>query len=96
MTYPMFPATLTACALALSALAAHADEVVFVSQGGAYQEAQTKAILDPVAAKTGITVKQDSSPDAWPQIRTQAETGKPIWDVVDTPTRTACAAANRA
>jgi putative spermidine/putrescine transport system substrate-binding protein len=87
MKYPNFPATLTACALALSAMAAQADEVVFVSQGGAYQEAQTKAILDPVAEKTGITVKQDSSPDAWPQIRTQAETGKPIWDVVDTPTK---------
>ena len=83
--------TLTASALALAAVAAplavQAQEVVFVSQGGAYQEAQTKAILDPVSEKTGITVKQDSSPDAWPQLRTQTETGKPIWDVIDTPTK---------
>ncbi|MDQ7774701.1 MAG: ABC transporter substrate-binding protein [Paracoccus aminovorans] len=78
---------LTVSALALTGWAAQAEEVVFVSQGGAYQEAQTKAILDPVAAKTGITVKQDSSPDAWPQLRTQTETGKPIWDVIDTPTK---------
>jgi putative spermidine/putrescine transport system substrate-binding protein len=64
-----------------------AEEVTFVSQGGAYQEAQTKAILDPVTEKTGIVVKQDTSPDAWPMIRTQTATGKPIWDVIDTPTK---------
>lgn len=31
--------------LALSAATAHAEQITFVSQGGAYQEAQTKAIL---------------------------------------------------
>lgn len=67
--------------------AAHAEEITFVSQGGAYQEAQTKAILDPVTEKTGIKIKQDTSPDAWPVIRTQTATGKPIWDVIDTPTK---------
>ncbi|QDL90395.1 ABC transporter substrate-binding protein [Paroceanicella profunda] len=72
---------------ALCALPAAAEEVMFVSQGGAYQEAQTKAILDPVAEKLGITVKQDSSPDAWPVIKTQTATGQPIWDVIDTPTK---------
>jgi putative spermidine/putrescine transport system substrate-binding protein len=63
-----------------------AGEITFVSQGGAYQEAQTKAILDPAAKQLGITIKQDSIPDAWPQIKAQGATGKPIWDVVDTPT----------
>lgn len=72
---------------ALLSTAALAEEVTFVSQGGAYQAAQTKAILDPVAKKLGITVKQDSAPDAWPVIKTQGATGKPIWDVVDTPTK---------
>lgn len=71
----------------LSAGVASAEEVMFVSQGGAYQEAQTKAILEPVAEKLGITVKQDSAPDAWPVIKTQTATGKPIWDVIDTPTK---------
>jgi len=60
-------------------------QITFVSQGGAYQDAQTVAILDPVAKELGITIHQDSSPDAWPVIRTQVATGKPIWDVVDTP-----------
>ncbi|MBB3810547.1 ABC transporter substrate-binding protein [Pseudochelatococcus contaminans] len=71
----------------LAAGAVQAQQITFVSQGGAYQEAQTKAILNPVAELLGITIRQDSSPDAWPVIRTQAATGKPIWDVIDTPTK---------
>ncbi len=78
---------LSASVFALSAEIAAAEQITFVSQGGAYQEAQTKAILDPVAELLGITVNQDSAPDAWPVIKTQTSTGKPIWDVVDTPTQ---------
>ena len=63
-----------------------ADQITFVSQGGAYQKAQTVAILDPAAKKLGITINQDSTPDAWPVIKTQVASGKPTWDVVDTPT----------
>lgn len=72
---------------ALGASSAAADTVVFVSQGGAYQEAQTKAILDPAAKALGLTVEQESSPDAWPVIKTQGATGAPTWDVVDTTTQ---------
>src|SRR3984885_16352236 len=71
---------------ALTCTAKAADQVTFVSQGGAYQKAQTVAILDPAAKKLGITVNQDSAPDAWPVIKTQVASGKPTWDVVDTPT----------
>ena len=71
---------------ALSALPAHADQITFVSQGGAYQKAQTIAILDPSAKKLGITINQDSIPDAWPAIKSQVASGKPTWDVVDVPT----------
>src|SRR4030095_5059277 len=71
---------------ALSALPAHADQITFVSQGGAYQKAQTVAILDPSAKKLGITINQDSIPDAWPAIKSQVASGKPTWDVVDVPT----------
>src|SRR5216684_4873007 len=63
-----------------------ADQITFVSQGGAYQKAQTIAILDPAAKKLGITINQDSVPDAWPIMRSQVASGKPTWDVVDTPT----------
>ena len=67
-------------------LPANADQITFVSQGGAYQKAQTIAILDPSAKKLGITINQDSIPDAWPAIKSQVASGKPIWDVVDVPT----------
>jgi putative spermidine/putrescine transport system substrate-binding protein len=71
----------------LSSTAAMAtDQITFVSQGGAYQKAQTVAILDPAAKKLGITVNQDSIPDAWPVMKSQVASGKPIWDVVDVPT----------
>jgi putative spermidine/putrescine transport system substrate-binding protein len=78
--------SISAFALGLATAPASADQVTFVSQGGAYQEAQTKAILDPAAKNLAITVNQESSPDAWPVIKTQGATGKPTWDVVDTPT----------
>ncbi|KRQ94103.1 ABC transporter substrate-binding protein [Bradyrhizobium jicamae] len=70
----------------LSSLPASADQITFVSQGGAYQKAQTVAILDPSAKKLGITINQDSIPDAWPAIKSQVASGKPTWDVVDVPT----------
>lgn len=63
-----------------------AEEITFVSQGGAYQEAQSKAILEPAAKKLGLTLRQDSSPKAYPIIKTQVESGKVSWDVVDLPT----------
>ena len=71
---------------AFSSLPARADQITFVSQGGAYQKAQTIAILDPSAKKLGITINQDSIPDAWPAIKSQVASGKPTWDVVDVPT----------
>src|SRR4029450_4491986 len=67
----------------LSALPALADQITFVSEGGAYQKAQTNAVPDPSAKKLGITINQDSIPDAWPAIKSQVASGKPTWDVVD-------------
>jgi putative spermidine/putrescine transport system substrate-binding protein len=73
-------------ALLAAVPASAAEQITFVSQGGAYQKAQTIAILDPAAKKLGITINQDSVPDAWPIMRSQVASGKPTWDVVDTPT----------
>ena len=57
---------------ATTGVAAAAEQITFVSQGGAYQQAQTVAILDPSAKKLGITINQDSIPDAWPAIKTRS------------------------
>lgn len=81
------PGLVAAAVLASLATARAQDQITFVSQGGAYQQAQTVAILDPAAKALGIRINQDSAPDAWPVVRTQAATGKPTWDVIDTPTQ---------
>lgn len=60
-------------------------EVTFVSDGGAYLDAQKKAILQPVARELGITINNESATDAWPMIKTQGTTGKVVWDVIDEP-----------
>lgn len=73
-------------ALVAAVPATAAEQITFVSQGGAYQKAQTIAILDPAAKKLGITIHQDSVPEAWPIMRAQVASGKPTWDVVDTAT----------
>lgn len=73
------------CLSVACAMPAVADQITFVSQGGSYQEAQTKAILDPAAKRLNITIKQDSVPDAWPLVKAQGDAGKPVWDVIDTP-----------
>lgn len=65
---------------------AEAEELTFVSQGGAYQEAQSKAILLPAAKALKLDLRQDSSPKAYPIIKTQVESKKVTWDVVDLPT----------
>ncbi len=72
--------------LSLSVVSATAaEQITFVSQGGTYQEAQTKAILEPAAKNLGITIKQDSAPDAWPMVKAQGDAKKVVWDVIDTP-----------
>jgi putative spermidine/putrescine transport system substrate-binding protein len=82
----LFGASLGVLVGLISAPARSEDQITFVSQGGAYQKAQTIAILDPAARKLGITVNQDSIPDAWPVMKSQVGSGKPTWDVVDVPT----------
>jgi putative spermidine/putrescine transport system substrate-binding protein len=56
--------------------------VVFASWGGAYQDAERDSYCVPFAEKTGATVVQDG-PVGLAKFRTMAESGSPIWDVVD-------------
>lgn len=75
-------AAVAASTWALIGSAAAAEQLTYVGQGGASQKADTVAILDPVAKRLGITINQDSVPDAWPIMRSQVASGKPTWDVV--------------
>jgi putative spermidine/putrescine transport system substrate-binding protein len=75
-------AAMAASTWVLMGSAAAAEQLTYVGQGGASQKADTVAILDPVAKRLGITINQDSVPDAWPIMRSQVASGKPTWDVV--------------
>ena len=54
----------------------------FVSFGGAYQEAQRKAWLEPYTALTGVTFTEDEN-SSNATIKAQVEAGQVTWDVVD-------------
>jgi putative spermidine/putrescine transport system substrate-binding protein len=56
--------------------------ITFVSWGGDYQAAQTKALLDPFTKETGITVKQDGPTD-YSKIKAQVAANSTMWDVAD-------------
>jgi putative spermidine/putrescine transport system substrate-binding protein len=61
--------------------AAAAEELVFASWGGAYQEAIRKAWLEPFSKESGIEVLEDTSPDM-SKIKAMVETNTVSWDVV--------------
>ena len=54
----------------------------FVSFGGAYQEAQRKAWLEPYTELTGVQFTEDEN-SANATIKAQVESGQVTWDVVD-------------
>jgi putative spermidine/putrescine transport system substrate-binding protein len=56
--------------------------LTFASFGGAYQEAQTKAMVEPAEKKFGVTFKQDGPTD-YAKIKTQVASQQVTWDVVD-------------
>lgn len=61
-----------------------ADSMTIVSWGGAYQDSQLKAYVQPYQKATGISVTWDeSSNDAVAKLRAQAEAGNITWDLVD-------------
>ena len=60
------------------------DSMVIMSWGGAYQESQLKAYVEPYAAQTGITVTWDeSSNEAVAKLRAAQEAGNMPFDLVD-------------
>ncbi|MXQ06304.1 extracellular solute-binding protein [Alphaproteobacteria bacterium GH1-50] len=81
---------LATTALAVSAGGAFAgghmaDEMTLVSWGGAYQESQQRAYVEPyLEMNPGVTAVWDSSSnEAVAKLRAMAEAGNVTWDVVD-------------
>jgi putative spermidine/putrescine transport system substrate-binding protein len=58
------------------------EGLLFTSQGGSYQKAQTKAWLKPYSKQSGTKIRQDSPTD-YAKIQSMVENDRVKWDVVD-------------
>jgi putative spermidine/putrescine transport system substrate-binding protein len=57
-------------------------QLVVVSYGGAYQEAQRKAFFQPFAHQHNVTVREESWNGDFAALRAMVESGNVTWDVV--------------
>lgn len=81
-----FKCSLSASVLLASQLvwgSAQAQELTFVSWGGAYGKSQMEAVIKPFSKKSGKKVLSEDYSGGLAQIRAQVQSGAVIWDVVD-------------
>lgn len=57
-------------------------QMTFTSFGGAYQEAQRKAFIEPFAAETGTNVLEDEWSGEMAKLRTMVQSGNVSWDLL--------------
>lgn len=69
------------------------DAVTIASWGGAYQEAQRKALFEPGAAATGITVIEETF-SGMSDVRLKVQAGAMTWDIVSSGAASAARAAD--
>jgi putative spermidine/putrescine transport system substrate-binding protein len=83
----LFTSALTVCLASHAHAGGHmaSGDFTFVSWGGAYQNSQQRAYVDPyVEANPGVSVIWDeSSGEATAKLRAMAEAGNLTWDLVD-------------
>ena len=63
-------------------VAAQDRTLTFTSFGGSFQEAQRKALLDPLEASEGVTFLEDTLTGI-AEVRAQVRSGAVTWDIVD-------------
>jgi len=68
-------------AASLGASAASAVDLTIVSFGGAYQEAESKALFQPAAKALGITIKEETYTGI-ADLRLKVKAGAVTWDIV--------------
>ncbi len=59
--------------------------LTFSSWGGAYQQSQVKAFVEPFRKETGVTVDAVARPDGLPALRDALQSGQAAADVIDVP-----------
>ena len=65
----------------LLSTASLAEDLVFASWGGTYQEAIRKVWLNPFSKETGVKVEEDTEPEV-AKIKAMVDTNSVTWDVV--------------
>ena len=79
-----YASVLVGVGMLLGACEAGAADLVFVSSGGTYQDAQNKAYVHPYAKETGKEVTSVSQGGALAgRIKAMVEAGDVQWDVVE-------------
>lgn len=73
---------LAAPAVIIPGRALGAESIVYISYGGATQDAEEKAIIRPFERDTGVKVVSASGPDL-AKLKVQVMTGAIEWDVID-------------
>jgi putative spermidine/putrescine transport system substrate-binding protein len=74
----------------LAMTAAHAETTLSImSFGGAYQEAQRKAVFEPYTAKTGVKISEQEYGGEIAKIKAMVESGNTTLDVIDVDAPTA-------
>lgn len=77
----LLSSALTAVVLVGGMAAAAAQELTVVSFGGAYQDAESKALFQPAAKAMGITIKEETYTGI-ADLRLKVKAGAVTWDIV--------------
>src|SRR3954452_18648652 len=85
-------AGVSATAISVPKQASAEDTLTVISWGGAYQESQRKAYIEPYAKETGGKITEGEYNGEIAKIRAMVESKSVTWDVVDIDTQTALAA----
>ena len=85
-------AGVSATAISVPKQASAEDTLTVISWGGAYQESQRKAYMEPYAKETGVKITEGEYNGEIAKIRAMVEAKSVTWDVVDIDTQTALAA----
>jgi putative spermidine/putrescine transport system substrate-binding protein len=85
-------AGVSATAISVPKQASAGDTLTVISWGGAYQESQRKAFMEPYAKETGTKINEGEYNGEIAKIRAMVESKSVTWDVVDVDTQTALAA----
>jgi putative spermidine/putrescine transport system substrate-binding protein len=84
-------ATLLAAAacVGLTGSALAQDALTIVNYGGAFEEAMTKAYIEPFMKETGIKIEKEQYDGGLAKLRAMVESGNTTWDVMDLETNDA-------